>query len=96
MRRKEALELLRQCKPELTRQFGVVRLALFGSTARDSAKESSDIDVLVSFDGIANARQFFGVQFYLEDHVGAPIDLVTEKALREEFSPFVERELVDV
>jgi len=96
MQRKEALELLRQCKPELIRQFGVVRLALFGSTARNTATATSDVDILVTFDGVANARQFFGVQFYLEDHVGSPIDLVTEKALRDEFRPYVEQDLVDV
>ena len=39
------------------------------------------MDVLVSFDGPAMSQQYFGVQFYLEDLFGHPVDLVTEKAL---------------
>ena len=30
------------------------------------------------------ARRYFGVQFYLEDMLDRPVDLVTEKALRTE------------
>ncbi len=71
-------------------------LALFVSTARGSASDSSDIDVLVAFDGPATSRRYFGVQFYLEDLLGRPVDLVTDKALRPERRPHIERELVSV
>jgi predicted nucleotidyltransferase len=96
MNRQRALELLRQSKPELQARYGVTRLALFGSTARDSATASSDIDVLVDFDGPATSKRYFGVQFYLEDLFGSPVDLVTEKALRAELRPYIEREQVNV
>ncbi|PAV26158.1 DNA polymerase subunit beta [Tamilnaduibacter salinus] len=96
MDRKRALELLVQSKPELEDRFGVTQLALFGSTARDTAMSGSDIDVLVAFDGPATSRRYFGVQFYLEDLLGCPVDLVTEKALRPELRPYIERERVSV
>jgi predicted nucleotidyltransferase len=96
MDRATALRLLRQCKPELAARFGVTRLALFGSTARDAAHEGSDVDVLVAFDGPATSARYFGVQFQLEDLLGCPVDLVTDKALRAELRPFVEREAVHV
>lgn len=80
----------------MARRFGITRLALFGSTARDQARADSDVDVLVAFDGPASAERFFGVQFYLEDALACPIDLVTEKALRPELRPYIERKLVDV
>ena len=89
MNRQRALDLLRRSKPELQAQFGVTRLALFGSTARDAASTNSDVDVLVAFDGPATSRRYFGVQFYLEDLLGCPIDLVTEKALRPELRPYI-------
>lgn len=96
MDRAEATQLLAQAKPDLQRQFGVTRLALFGSTVRDQRRADSDVDVLVAFDGPASAARYFGVQFHLEDLLGCPVDLVTEKALRAELRPFIERELVDV
>ncbi len=96
MKRRRALELLAQSKPELQERFGVTRLALFGSTARDTAKAGGDVDILVAFDGPATSARYFGVQFYLEDLLGCPVDLVTEKALRPELRPYIEREQIRV
>ncbi|MBI3524440.1 MAG: nucleotidyltransferase family protein [Betaproteobacteria bacterium] len=96
MNRNQTLQLLTLHKPELTRRFGVVQLALFGSSARDEAHVGSDVDVLVSFDGPATSHRYFGVQFYLEDIFGRPVDLVTDKALRAELRPYVERESIRV
>jgi len=96
MDRQRALELLGRSKQELRARFGVTRLALFGSIARDTATSGSDVDVLVAFDGPATSKRYFGVQFYLEDLLGCPVDLVTEKALRPELRPYIEQERVDV
>ena len=96
MKREQLIELLREHKPALAQRFGVVELALFGSVARDKAEEESDVDILVRFDGPASSKRFFGVQFYIEDLLGRPVDLVTSKALRKELRPFVEREAIDV
>ena len=71
-------------------------LALFGSFARDQATDASDIDILIRFDGPATSKSYFGVQFYIEDLLGRPVDLVTDKALRPRLRPYVEREAVDV
>jgi hypothetical protein len=96
MNKEQVLEVLRQSKAELSARFGVTRLALFGSTVRGTAGPGSDVDILVAFDGPATSKQYFGTQFYLEDHLGRPVDLVTEKALRTELRPFIERERVCV
>ncbi len=96
MNRTTALQLLAEHKKVLAQRFGVARLALFGSVARDAAKVGSDVDVLVAFDGPATSARYFGVQFYLEDLLGCPVDLVTEKALRPELRPFIEKEAVHV
>ncbi len=96
MTRSETLTLLRRHKPRLAERFGVVGLALFGSSVRDEVTTTSDIDILVSFDGPATSSRYFGVQFYLEDLLGLPVDLVTDKALRAELRPYIEAEAVRV
>jgi predicted nucleotidyltransferase len=96
MKRSTALQLLSQHRDELAALFGVTDLALFGSTVRDAAGDGSDVDVLVAFDGPATSERYFGVQFYLEDVLGCSVDLVTDKALRPELRPYVEREAVHV
>ena len=90
--RSHVLRMLTEHKIELMRRFGVTDLALFGSTARDAAGEGSDVDVLVAFDGPATSERYFGV----EDLLDCPVDLVTDKALRSELRPYVEREAVHV
>ena len=71
-------------------------MALFGSIARGTSRPDSDVDILVSFDGPATSDRYFGVQFFLEDLLGRPVDLVTDKALRPELRRFVESEAVRV
>ena len=96
MKRDDVLKLLRTHKATLVQRFGVTGLALFGSFARDQAANDSDVDILVQFDGPATSDAYFGVQFYIEDLMGHPVDLVTDKALRAVLRPFIEREKVNV
>lgn len=92
----EALAVLRQVKPTLSQQFGVTEPALFGSTARNPAHPASDVDILVAFSGPATSARYFGVQFYLEDRLGRPVDLVTHGALRAELRALIESEAIHV
>ena len=96
MDRRHVLQLLGEHKPHLAEKYGVMELAVFGSMARNAAAPDSDIDVLVDFDGPATSARYFGVLFYLEDLLGRSVDLVTEKALRAELRPYVEREALRV
>ena len=90
------VQLLGQHKAALTERFSVRDLALFGSFARDAASAQSDVDVLVTFDGPATAERYFGLMFYLEDLLGRPVDLVTDKALRTEIRPHALRDAIHV
>lgn len=96
MDREEVLDSLRTHRHVLAERFGVAELFLFGSFARDQGTDESDVDILVKFDTRATSRSYFGVQFYIEDLLGRRVDLVTDKALRFELRPHVEREAVDV
>ena len=96
MNRSELLKRLRAHKTTLVQNFGVTELALFGSFARDQAVDDSDVDILVQFNGPATSKQYFGVQFYIEDLLSRQVDLVTNKALRAEIRPYVERDIINV
>lgn len=96
MQRSIALQLLKEHRSALATRFGVVSLALFGSTARNTARADSDVDVLVAFDGPATPEAFFGVQFYLEDLFGCAVDLVSERALRPQLKPYVDRDAIPI
>lgn len=66
-------------------QFGVRELSLFGSQVRGDAHAESDFDFVVTFDRSKDGRlsdRFFGLLFYLEDHLSAQIDLLEQDAIR--------------
>ena len=73
-------KLLMSHRKELSR-LGSRHLAIFGSTARDEAKKTSDIDILVDFDTKGDLFGFIDLKFYLEDLLDCEVDLVTKQAL---------------
>ena len=96
MSRAEVLAVLRGHYAEIAERFGVVSLALFGSVARDEGASGSDVDMLVKFSGPATFDGYFDLKFYLERLLGREVDLVTDKALRRELRPFIEKDLLYV
>ena len=95
VRRNEALATLRAHREDLKR-FGIKSLALFGSVARDETGPESDLDLLLEFDGPATFDRYMGLKFYLEDLLGARVDLVMRKALTARLLLSVERDAVRV
>ena len=80
--RKFVLENLAIHRPKLE-QMGVQSLRLFGSVARDEAREDSDLDFLVEFIKTPTLFELLEVRFYLEDVFQCPVDLGMEESLRE-------------
>lgn len=96
MKKQDALNFLESHKQIIIERFGVKHLALFGSIVRDEAREDSDLDVLVEFEGGENYRNYFDLLFYLEDHLHCKIDLVSRDALRPQLKPYIEKEALYV
>ncbi len=62
-------------------RFGATRVGLFGSYLDDRADESSDIDLLVSFDA-PDFDNYMEMKFFLEELFGRKVDLVIEDNLK--------------
>ena len=93
MSRDEILHRIRENKPDLAR-FHVRGLALFGSVARDEAKVTSDVDVLVDFTRPVGLFTFLRLKEHLEQLLGLPVDLVTRDALKPQLRSAILREAV--
>ena len=96
MNRQQVLAELAARKAEIAERFGVRRLAVFGSAARDEMSEGSDVDVLVEFEGAATYQGYFDLKDYLEGLLGRTVDLVTEAGLKPRARRQVERDLIRV
>lgn len=91
------LAVLRERKADLAKacvRFGVERLAVFGSAVAGTFDErTSDIDFLVSFKSEARVcafDNFFGLKERLEEICERPVDLVTERSVK---NPHLRREI---
>ena len=91
-------EVVRQLKAEQVRlaKLKVKSPAVFGSVARDEASPTSDLDILVEFDGPTTFDRYMDVKIFLEDLLNCSVDLVTQKGIRPELAPSIEREAIRV
>jgi uncharacterized protein len=95
MTRDQVLAKLRALKPSLEREYGVRRLRLFGSYARDQAQQDSDIDLIVDLIRPLGL-DFFGLEIDLAERLGRKVDLATPDGLHRAIKDRVLAEAVDV
>jgi len=91
--KKIILNTLRDHKEKLENRFGVRKIGLFGSYARDNAGLQSDIDILVEFNS-PTFDNYMDLKFYLEDLLKTPVDLVLNDALKKRLRPYIAQEVV--
>lgn len=83
IRKQEVLRLLTAHKNEMEQRFGVSRIGLVGSVARDEASARSDVDIIVSLQSKNKFRSFFDLLYFLEDQLQCKVDLATEASLKD-------------
>jgi hypothetical protein len=92
MKRDQVLERLTAGREDLAR-LGVRSLALFGSVAREEAGPSSDIDLLVEFEGTATLDRYLCLESYLEELLGCSVDLLTQRSLKPSLRSVIEKDV---
>jgi len=84
----EIEEKLKKLKPVLFQEYYVDKIGYFGSFARNEQNKTSDIDILVSFRKPVG-WEFFDLQEYLEKELQIKVDLVSEKAIKEQLRQII-------
>ncbi len=80
----------------LLRSNGVLRSFVFGSYARNEAKEGSDLDLLLSFRERKSLLDLVALQSILEEKLGMKVDIVTEQSLHPKIRSYVDQEKIQV
>jgi hypothetical protein len=96
MDRNQVLKIIADHRQTLARDFGVKSLALFGSVVRDEATPTSDVDLLVEFDGRpVGLFHLSRTQHYLESILGiAKVDLVLREGIKPALKERILREAI--
>ncbi len=92
--REEIVQLLKEQRGAI-RNYGVCRLRLFGSCARDEVGDDSDLDFLVEFEK-KTFDAYMGLKEFLENLFGCRVDLVLSNAIKPRLRPFILKDAIDV
>lgn len=86
--RSEIEKKLKELKPVLFQKYFVDKIGYFGSFSRNEQTKDSDIDILVSFRKPIG-WDFFDLQEFLENELKLKVDLLSEKALKEQLKQII-------
>ena len=79
---------LKELKPVLSQKYYVDKIGYFGSFSRNEQLKDSDIDILVSFRKPLG-WEFFDLQEFLVNELKLKVDLVSEKALKQQLKQVI-------
>jgi predicted nucleotidyltransferase len=89
MKKDQLISMLNQYKKTHSRQYGIKRLGLFGSIAKGTSTDQSDIDIVVELE-----RQdlFFliGIKQDIEEQLHSKVDIVS---YRDTMNPFLRQRI---
>ena len=96
MKRDDVLRILQKERQELLDHYNISTLSVFGSVARDDARQDSDVDILVEFSQPVGLFQFIELQQRLEALLGSKVDLGTPRSLKPRIKAQVLQESIRV
>ncbi|MBA3018739.1 MAG: nucleotidyltransferase [Desulfobacteraceae bacterium] len=89
MERNEIIRTLR-CFMDMNKdRYKIIRIGVFGSAARDSMNEQSDIDVVVEL-GKQDLFNIIGIKQDLEEQFSKPVDVIS---YREKMNQFLKKRI---
>jgi predicted nucleotidyltransferase len=97
MNRDDAIARIKEIEPVI-RSMGATAVYLFGSTARNEAVPSSDVDIFFDRDPAIKFGliELIGMEHLLEDALGTKVDLTTRDSLHPALKNSIEQSAIRV
>lgn len=97
MNRQEAISSLSRYA-DAVKGMGATSLYLYGSTAREEAQPTSDLDLFIDYDPTSrfNAFHLVEIKQLLEDELHIPVDLTTRDGLHPRLRQRIEQSAVRI
>lgn len=89
MKLQDAIEVLESYKRNHAEEFGIVRIGIFGSVARDEATQESDVDVVIETKH-PNLFKLSRIRLDLEELMHTHVDLIS---YRESMNTFLKERI---
>jgi uncharacterized protein len=91
--KEEIIFFLKNNKPFLAKEFGVSKIALFGSYARGEETFESDIDLLIDT-GDFSFKTYCALKAFLEQHFKKNVDVIFLKGMKTFIRRMIEEEII--
>jgi hypothetical protein len=85
MKKNDILAILREFKNKYAEEYGILEIGIFGSMARDEAKEDSDLDICI-ITKTPNPFTLVHIKSDIEELIKKRVDIVR---VREKMNPFL-------
>ena len=82
-------------KPELISKYPIASIGLFGSVVRDDFTDSSDIDIIIEFNGVIGI-EFIILAEGIERKLNRKVDLVSRGGIKQKYFKAIEPQIVYV
>jgi predicted nucleotidyltransferase len=95
MTKNNILDFLKSNKQELEKRFFITKIGLFGSYAKDTANENSDIDIIIQ----STKKDFFlreDLREYLELNLKKNVDVGYLDSIRAYYKNKIEKDIIYV
>ncbi len=83
-------EITYKHRNELTQQYGLKEIGIFGSYVRGEQTEESGLDVLIEFEKPVGFVKFLRLENKLSELLGIKVEMVTKKLLK----PFISKRIL--
>ena len=77
----EVIGKIKSQYPYLSSEFGIKRIGVFGSVAKQADTDQSDIDLVIEFDRPIGLK-FMSLAEYMEKLFGRKVDILTKDGIR--------------
>lgn len=91
----EIISKLKGSKPFLVEKYGISKIGVFGSYAREENKSESDVDILVEF-SLPIGLKFVTLADELEKILNEKVDLVSQRGVKEPYLKIIEKDFVTI
>jgi len=90
------LETLKSLKTVLSEKFGIEKIAIFGSVARNEADQDSDIDIAIIKMEPKDYFKRVEAKYFLEKHLNREVDIGYFDSMRKVIRQEIEKDMIYV
>lgn len=88
------VEKIRKIVAKVCKKYGVKSAYLFGSYAKATATEDSDVDLIVDLGEVKKYKDYFHFCEELENELGTSVDVTSEKGMLPGFFELVKNDRI--